>query len=156
VKVRILSVGTKMPAWVQEGIAEYQKRLVADLDFSLIEIPMAKRTKNSNSDQCRKKESDALLASIRSGDYVVALDVSGKSFSTEDLAGKIVDFRQRGENLSLLIGGPDGLGAECLTRASERWSLSALTFPHPLVRVVIIEQFYRAISIIKGHPYHRS
>jgi 23S rRNA (pseudouridine1915-N3)-methyltransferase len=156
VKVRILSVGTKMPAWVQEGIAEYQKRLVADLDFSLIEIPMAKRTKNSNSDQCRKKESDALLASIRSGDYVIALDVSGKSFSTEDLVGKIVDFRQRGENLSLLIGGPDGLGAECLTRASERWSLSALTFPHPLVRVVIIEQFYRAISIIKGHPYHRS
>lgn len=155
-KVRILSVGTKMPAWVQEGIAEYQKRLVADLDFSLIEIPMAKRTKNSNSDQCRKKESDALLASIRSADYVVALDVSGKSFSTEDLVGKIVDFRQRGENLSLLIGGPDGLGAECLTRASERWSLSALTFPHPLVRVVIIEQFYRAISIIKGHPYHRS
>ena len=155
-KVRILSVGTKMPAWVQEGIAEYQKRLVADLDFSLIEIPMAKRTKNSNSDQCRKKESDALLASIRSGDYVIALDVSGKSFSTEDLVGKIVDFRQRGENLSLLIGGPDGLGAECLTRASERWSLSALTFPHPLVRVVIIEQFYRAISIIKGHPYHRS
>ena len=155
-KVRILSVGTKMPAWVQEGIAEYQKRLVADLDFSLIEIPMAKRTKNSNSDQCRKKESDALLASIRSEDYVIALDVSGKSFSTEDLVGKIVDFRQRGENLSLLIGGPDGLGAECLTRASERWSLSALTFPHPLVRVVIIEQFYRAISIIKGHPYHRS
>jgi len=145
-----------MPAWVQEGIAEYQKRLVADLDFSLIEIPMAKRTKNSNSDQCRKKESDALLASIRSEDYVIALDVSGKSFSTEDLVGKIVDFRQRGENLSLLIGGPDGLGAECLTRASERWSLSALTFPHPLVRVVIIEQFYRAISIIKGHPYHRS
>ena len=155
-KVKILSVGTKMPAWVQEGIAEYQKRLVADLDFSLIEIPMAKRTKNSNSDQCRKKESDALLASIRSGDYVVALDVSGKSFSTEDLAGKIVDFRQQGENLSLLIGGPDGLGAECLTRASERWSLSALTFPHPLARVVITEQFYRAISIIKGHPYHRS
>ena len=149
-------MGTKMPAWVQEGIAEYQKRLVADLDFSLIEIPMAKRTKNSNSDQCRKKESDALLASIRSGDYVIALDVSGKSFSTEDLVGKIVDFRERGENLSLLIGGPDGLGAECLTRASERWSLSALTFPHPLVRVVIIEQFYRAISIIKGHPYHRS
>jgi len=156
VKVKILSVGTKMPAWVQEGIAEYQKRLVADLDFSLIEIPMAKRTKNSNSDQCRTKESDALLASIRSGDYVVALDVSGKSFSTEDLAGKIVDFRQQGENLSLLIGGPDGLGAECLTRASERWSLSALTFPHPLARVVITEQFYRAISIIKGHPYHRS
>ena len=136
-KVRVLSVGTKMPAWVQEGIAEYQKRIVPDLDFSLIEIPMAKRTKNSNSEQYRKKESDALLASIPSGDYVVALDVAGKSFSTGDLAGKISDFRQNGDNLSLLIGGPDGLGAECLAKASERWSLSALTFPHPLVRVVI-------------------
>ena len=155
-KVRVLSVGTKMPAWVLAGTGEYQKRLVADLDFSLIEIPMAKRTKNSNIDQCRNKESDALLASIPSGDYVIALDVSGKSFTTEDLAGKIVDFRQRGENLSLLVGGPDGLGAECLTRASERWSLSALTFPHPMVRVLITEQFYRAISLIKGHPYHRS
>ena len=155
-RVRVLSVGTKMPAWVLAGIAEYQKRLVADLDFSLIEIPMAKRTKNSNIDQCRKKEGDALLASIPSGDYVVALDVSGKSFSTEALVGKIKDFRQRGYNLSLLVGGPDGLDAECLTRASERWSLSALTLPHPLVRVVITEQLYRAISIIKGHPYHRS
>ena len=154
-KVRVLSVGTKMPAWVQEGIAEYQKRIVPDLDFSLIEIPMAKRTKNSNSEQYRKKESDALLASIPSGDYVVALDVAGKPFSTEDLAGKISDFRQNGDNLSLLIGGPDGLGTECLAKASERWSLSALTFPHPLVRVVITEQFYRAISSIKGHPYHR-
>lgn len=155
-KVRVLSVGTKMPAWVQQGIAEYQKRLVADLDFSLIEIPMAKRTKNSSIDQCIQKESEALLASIPAGDYVVALDVTGRSFSTEDLAEKISDYRQRGDNLSLLIGGPDGLGAQCLSRASERWSLSALTFPHPLVRVVLTEQFYRAISIIKGHPYHRS
>tara|TARA_B110000444_G_C18763539_1_gene558790 strand:+ start:172 stop:609 length:438 start_codon:yes stop_codon:yes gene_type:complete len=145
-----------MPAWVQQGVAEYQKRLVADLDFSLIEIPMTKRSKNSNSDQCMKKESDALLASIPSNDYVIALDVSGKPFSTEDLAKKITDFRQRGNNLSVLIGGPDGLHAECLSRSSERWSLSALTFPHPLVRVVLTEQFYRAISIIKGHPYHRS
>ena len=155
-KLRVLSVGTKMSAWVQEGVAEYQKRLIADLDFSLIEIPMAKRSKNSNSDQCKKKESDALLAAIPANDYVIALDVTGKSFSTEDLAEKITDFRQRGNNLSVLIGGPDGLHAECLARSSERWSLSALTFPHPLVRVVLTEQLYRAISIIKGHPYHRS
>ena len=155
-KVRVLSVGTRMPAWVQEGIAEYQKRMTAELDFLLIEIPLAKRTKNSCLEQCREKESDALLAAIPSRDYVVALDVGGQSFSTEDLARKISDFRQRGDNLSLLIGGPDGLGAECLAKASERWSLSALTFPHPLVRVVITEQLYRAISIIKGHPYHRS
>ncbi|GJM12902.1 MAG: ribosomal RNA large subunit methyltransferase H [Pseudohongiella sp.] len=155
-KVKILSVGTKMPAWVQEGIGEYQKRLIADLDFSLVEIPMAKRTKNSNIEQCIKKESDALLASIAPGDYVVALDVCGKALSTEGLAEKIRNYRQQGDNLSVLIGGPDGLGDRCLARASERWSLSAMTFPHPLVRVVITEQFYRAMSIIKGHPYHRS
>lgn len=154
-KVKVLSVGTKMPAWVQEGVAEYQKRLIADMDFALVEIPMAKRTKNSNIDQCRQKESAALLAAIPAADYVVALDVSGKSFSTENLAEKIADFRQRGDNLTLLIGGPDGLSSECLARASERWSLSALTFPHPIVRVLLTEQFYRAVSIIKGHPYHR-
>jgi 23S rRNA (pseudouridine1915-N3)-methyltransferase len=156
VKVRVLSVGTKMPAWVQEGIAEYQKRLVGELDFSLVEIPMAKRTKNSSIDQCVQKESDAMLATIAPGDYVIALDVTGKSFSTEKLAQRISGFRQQGDNLSLLIGGPDGLGEDCLSRASERWSLSALTFPHPLVRVLVTEQFYRAISIIKGHPYHRA
>lgn len=155
-KVRVLSVGTKMPAWVQEGIAEYQKRLIADLDFTLVEIPMAKRTKTGSIEQCIQKESEALLAAIPTGDFVVALDVTGRSFSTEDLAAKIANFRQLGDNLTLLIGGPDGLGAACLNKASERWSLSALTFPHPLVRVMLTEQFYRAISIIKGHPYHRS
>ncbi len=155
-KVRVLSVGTKMPAWVQEGIAEYQKRMQGELDFSLHEIPMARRSKNTNIAQCMQKEGDALLAAIPPGDYVVALDVLGKSFSTEDLAKKIIEYRRQSQNLSLLIGGPDGLSAECLARAAERWSLSSLTFPHPLVRVVITEQFYRAISIIKGHPYHRS
>lgn len=152
----MLSVGTKMPAWVQEGIAEYSKRMQGELDFSLHEIPMAKRGKNSNIEQCILKESDALLAAIPQNDFVVALDVRGKSFSTEGLAEKIIGYRRQGQNLCLLIGGPDGLGAPCLERASERWSLSSLTFPHPLVRVVITEQFYRAISIIKGHPYHRS
>lgn len=145
-----------MPAWVQDAVAEYRKRMLGELDFTLLEIPMARRGKNSNIDQCIQKESDALLAAIPAGDYVVALDVLGKSFSTDDLAQKVLHFRQQGQNLSLLIGGPDGLSAACLARAAERWSLSMLTFPHPLVRVVITEQFYRAISIIKGHPYHRS
>ena len=155
-KVRVLSVGVKMPAWVEQGVAEYRKRMQGEVDFSLQEIPMAKRGKNSNIDQCIQKESDALLAALVPNDYVVALDVRGKSFSTEDLAEKIVGYRREGQNLSILVGGPDGLGPACLARANERWSLSSLTFPHPLVRVVISEQFYRALSIIKGHPYHRS
>lgn len=155
-KVRVLSIGSKMPAWVQEGIAEYRKRMQGELEFSLIEIAMPKRGKTVNIDQCIQKESEALIAALPAGDHVVALDVEGKSFSTEDLADKIRGYRQQGQNLSLLIGGPDGLSPACLALAAERWSLSALTFPHPLVRIVITEQFYRAISIIKGHPYHRS
>ncbi len=155
-KVRVFSVGTKMPAWVQDGVGEYQKRMLTDFDFSLHEIPMAKRTKNANIEQCIQKESDALLAAVPRDDLLVALDVSGKSFSTEDLAQRISDFRQQGVNLSLLIGGPDGLSSECLAQTAERWSLSALTFPHPLVRVLLTEQFYRASSILKGHPYHRN
>jgi 23S rRNA (pseudouridine1915-N3)-methyltransferase len=156
VKVRVFSVGTKMPSWVQEGIVEYQKRMTADLSFSLHEIPMAKRTKNTNVEQCIQKESEALLAAVPANDRLIALDVTGKTFSTEALAEKISAYRQDGVNISLLIGGPDGLGRDCLALATERWSLSALTFPHPLVRVLLAEQFYRAFSIIKGHPYHRS
>lgn len=155
-KVKVLSVGTKMPAWVQAGIAEYQKRLLGDLDYSLQEIAMSKRSKNSNIEQCIQKEGESLLAALAQNDHVIALDVTGKSFSTEALAEKISNYRQQGVNLSLLVGGPDGLSTQCLARANERWSLSALTFPHPLVRIVLTEQFYRAVSIIKGHPYHRS
>lgn len=155
-KVRVFSVGTKMPSWVQEGVGEYQKRLVADLEFSLHEIPMAKRPKSVNIEQCIQKESDALLAAVPKKDYLVALDVRGKSLSTEGLAEKINGFRREGMNLSLLIGGPDGLSSPCLKQAAERWSLSDLTLPHPLVRLLLSEQIYRAFSIIKGHPYHRS
>lgn len=155
-KVRVLSIGTKMPDWVKQGIDEYKKRMRGDLDYSIVELPMAKRAKTSSIEQCMRKESEAILAAIPTGDYVVALDVTGNSFSTEQLAQKISDFRQSGDNLSLLIGGPDGLSSECLAKSAERWSLSALTFPHPLVRVLLTEQFYRAVSIIKGHPYHRS
>lgn len=145
-----------MPGWVEEGVAEYRKRMQGELDFSLHEIQMVRRGKNVNIEQCIQKESEALLAAIPANDTVIALDVHGRSFSTENLAEKIVEYRREGQNLSLLIGGPDGLSSECLARSAERWSLSALTLPHPLVRVVITEQFYRAISIIKGHPYHRS
>lgn len=155
-KVRVFSIGTKMPSWVQEGIVEYQKRMTADLSFTLHEIPMAKRTKNTNVDQCIQKESEALLAAVPPNDRLIALDVTGKTFSTEALAEKISGYRQDGVNISLLIGGPDGLSRNCLDQATERWSLSALTFPHPLVRVLLAEQFYRAFSIIKDHPYHRS
>lgn len=145
-----------MPGWVQQGIAEYEKRIAADLGFSIVEVPLAQRSKNSNAQQWIKKEGDALLAAVPKDDYLVALDVAGKPFDTETLAERIAGFRNQGQNLSLMVGGPDGLSRECLDRAAQRWSLSALTFPHPLVRILLTEQLYRASSILKGHPYHRS
>lgn len=144
-----------MPAWVSSGIEEYGKRIRNELGFSIAEIGMAKRTKNGNVEQYMKKEGDAILGKIGGGDYVVALDVGGKELNTPGLAKRLTHIQEQGRNLVLLIGGPDGLDRRCLERAEEIWSLSALTLPHPLVRVLVAEQLYRAHSLNKGHPYHR-
>ncbi len=154
-KIKLIAVGTKMPKWVRESVAEYQKRIEKDLGFSIIEVPMAKRSKSHSVTQCMQKEGAALLAEVQKSDFVVSLDVQGKSIDTATLARRLGDLRLDGLNLSLLVGGPDGLSEECLGRANESWSLSALTLPHPLVRVLVTEQLYRASSILKGHPYHR-
>lgn len=155
-KVNLISVGTRMPDWVQDGMLEYSKRLPADFSFHCIEVPLGKRTKNTDARQVMKLEGEALLSRLGPRDYVVALDVLGKSLSTEAMAARVGTIRDDGRHLSLLVGGPDGLSQECLARADERWSLSALTLPHPLVRIVIAEQIYRVWSVLAGHPYHRA
>lgn len=144
-----------MPRWIQEGVEEYSKRLGGDLAFTLLELPMAKRTKTKTAEQCREKEGEAILASVPDADYVVSLEVLGKPLDTPGLAGRLDYFKREGRNVSVLVGGPDGLSQACAQRADESWSLSALTLPHPLVRVVLVEQLYRATSLSKGHPYHR-
>jgi 23S rRNA (pseudouridine1915-N3)-methyltransferase len=155
-KIRLVSVGSKMPAWVQQGVDEYAKRIIVDLGFSILEIPMAKRTRSVNIEQCIQKEGEAIIAALGKGDYSVALNVKGKQMSTEALAESIGEFRLQGRNINLIVGGPDGLSRDCLSKANEVWSLSRMTLPHPLVRIVLAEQLYRASSILKGHPYHRS
>ena len=144
-----------MPDWVEKGTAEYAKRIQHDLGFTLVEVPMAKRSKSSNIDQCIKKEGDGMLAKIAASDYLVALDVLGKSLDTPALAERLSWIQEQGRNIALLVGGPYGLDQRCLDRADESWSLSALTLPHPLVRILVAEQLYRAHSLNKGHPYHR-
>lgn len=156
VKINLISVGTRMPDWVQQGVLEYSKRLPAEFSFNCIEVPLGKRSKNTDPQHAVKQESDALLARLNARDYVVALDVLGKSLGTEAMAAKVGAIRDDGRHLSLLVGGPDGLSQDCLKRADERWSLSALTLPHPLVRIVIAEQIYRVWSVLAGHPYHRA
>lgn len=155
-KINLLSIGTRMPRWVDDGVAEYSKRLPADFHFSVTEVPMAKRGKSIDISQAIKKESDALLSRVRAQDYVVAMEVGGKALSTEALASRIDAIRMQGQNIALLVGGPDGLGEACTQRADEQWSLSALTLPHPLVRILLAEQVYRAWSVLNSHPYHRA
>ncbi len=154
-RIRIIAVGTKMPDWVEAGYAEYAKRMPRDLVIEMIELPLAQRTKNSDIAKATEKEGEAMLATIGKGEQVIALDVKGKSWSTEQLAENLASWKMSGSNFCLLIGGPDGLAQTCLAAASVKWSLSPLTLPHPLVRIVVIEQLYRACTILQNHPYHK-
>ena len=154
-RISIITIGTKMPPWVIQGVDEYSKRMPRELRVEWKELPLAPRGKGSNAKQLKDKEGDQILKAIPAGDRVIALDVQGKSLSTRALAEQLSDWQMSGGNYSLLIGGPDGLSRACLERAERRWSLSALTLPHPLVRILLAEQLYRAWTITVNHPYHR-
>lgn len=154
-KIKLIAVGTKMPDWVDRAFHLYAQRLPRDCTLELFEVPAAKRTKNQQATLWMEKEGQQILKLIEPSDLVVALEVNGKNWSTQQLAHQISDWQQSGNNVCLLVGGPDGLAPACLQRANQRWSLSALTMPHPLVRVVLAEAIYRAWSVTVNHPYHR-
>ena len=154
-KIKLIAVGTKMPAWVETAFNTYAQRLPKDCCLELIEIPVAKRSKNQLADKWKEKEGQLILKAIEPSDWVVALEVNGQNWTTEKLAQQITSWQGRGCNIVLLVGGPDGLSQECLSRAQQKWSLSALTFPHPMVRVILSETIYRAWSVTVNHPYHR-
>ena len=154
-RIRLIVVGSKMPSWVEQGVQEYQKRLPPELKLEWRELPLGKRSKGANIQRAIISEGQQMLAAISDHDQVIALDVKGKPWSTEQLAVELTAWQLSGDNISLLVGGPDGLAPDCLARADKRWSLSALTLPHPLVRIVLAEQLYRAWAINHNHPYHR-
>ena len=154
-KIKLIAVGTRMPSWVNEGYNEYARRLPAEFSLELVEITLGQRGKNADIDRIRKREGDQMLASVDSSDYVIALEVNGREWSTEKLAKQAENWQMAGRNVALLVGGPDGLSDACRARADQQWSLSPLTLPHPLVRVLLAEQLYRAWSITRNHPYHR-
>lgn len=154
-KIQLISVGKNMPQWVAQGYQEYAKRLPREYGMQLIEIPMQKRTSNANIAQLTQKEGEEILMHINAQHFVIALDIRGQMWETPALAQQLYKWQHTGKDICFIIGGPDGLAPSCLARAQQRWSLSHLTFPHPLVRVIVIEQLYRAWSILAGHPYHR-
>lgn len=163
-RIRLLAVGNKLPSWVEEGFNEYLKRFPDSCYVELVEIPAEKRSKQTNPrlkqagssiQQLIDREGEKLLAAIKPGNRVVALEITGQLWSTEQLATHIDKWKNEGRNIDMLIGGPDGLSAACIKKADTKWSLSPLTLPHPLVRIVVAEQLYRAVSILQNHPYHR-
>jgi 23S rRNA (pseudouridine1915-N3)-methyltransferase len=155
-KLNLLAVGTKMPAWVVDGYNEYAKRLPRECSLHLHEIAPSKRGKSGSASQWMREEGDRLLNQIPDNHHVVALDVKGKPWSTEQLAEQMKSWLADGRDVSLIVGGPDGMDQRCLQRANQTWSLSALTLPHPLVRIVMAEQLYRAWTVLQNHPYHRA
>jgi 23S rRNA (pseudouridine1915-N3)-methyltransferase len=143
VKIRLIAAGTRLPDWIDAGVAEYARRFGRGLRFELVEIPLA-------------REAERMRATIGRADHVVALEVKGQSLATPALAEWLAARMAGGKDLAFLIGGPDGLDPELSKAADFRWSLSPLTFPHALVRVMVVEQLYRAHSLLQGHPYHRA
>jgi len=152
----VAAVGQRMPAWVQDAWQEYARRFPRGLALELRELPLLKRSRNADITAIREKEAKALLAAVPAGARVIALDERGKQWSTVDLARQMESWMLEGIDTGFLIGGPDGLPGSCLDQAHNHWSLGRLTLPHPLVRVILAEQLYRAWSITQNHPYHRA
>ncbi len=154
-RVRLLAVGTRMPAWVTEGVEEYRKRLPRDFPLEVEEIAPGQRGKNADIPRAMAIEAERIRSRLRGDEHLVALEVGGKAWSTEQLAEQAEGWRFEGRDVALLVGGPDGLEPGLSARADQRWSLSPLTLPHPLVRILLAEQLYRAWTLMVGHPYHR-
>ncbi|MBK8453647.1 MAG: 23S rRNA (pseudouridine(1915)-N(3))-methyltransferase RlmH [Thiofilum sp.] len=155
-RIHLLAIGSKMPDWVNTATDEYIGRMPPHCRVITHEIAAEKRTKTADLKKIRELEGDKLLTAIPAGSLVIALDVLGKAWSTEQLAQNLNTWMVGGRDVALLVGGPEGLSQACIDRAEIRWSLSPLTFPHPLVRVMVAEQLFRAWSILSNHPYHRA
>lgn len=145
-----------MPTWISSGFSLYARRIPKDYQLNLIEIPSLKRTKSANIKQIIKEEGLKLLTATPKNTLIIALDEHGKEWTTLELTKKLSTWHNEQQDISLLIGGPDGLSPDCLQKAQVTWSLSKLTLPHQLVKIFIAEQIYRACSIISNHPYHRN
>ena len=154
-KLHLICIGKQCPSWINDGFNEYWRRLKYPLEVELHEINTAKRNKTKSVTQLKQQDSDAILTAIPERSHVVALDEHGQHWNTNQLAEQMQKWQEFAKPVALLVGGPDGLSTECLQHAQQTWSLSTLTFPHPLVRVIVAEQLYRAQSILMNHPYHR-
>jgi 23S rRNA (pseudouridine1915-N3)-methyltransferase len=155
VRIRIIAVGERMPRWVDDVVADYTRRLAGSLKVALVEVPAAQRSNRGDPAQAMQIEGGRILALLKPAEFVGVLDERGTQLTTRELATWLSARMHDGRDLALVIGGPDGLASEVLARSDQKLALSRLTLPHPLVRVVLAEQLYRAHTVLSGHPYHR-
>ncbi|NOQ70266.1 MAG: 23S rRNA (pseudouridine(1915)-N(3))-methyltransferase RlmH [Gammaproteobacteria bacterium] len=155
-KINLIAIGNKMPCWVDDASQDFIKRLPPEIKINSILLPLIKRGKNPDIPRIVRDESRKLLAAVPRDSLLVVLDVLGRPVTTMKLASMLESWLQQAQDVSIIIGGPDGVSDELLSKSSIKLSLSALTFPHPLVRVILLEQIYRAWSILNNHPYHRA
>jgi 23S rRNA (pseudouridine1915-N3)-methyltransferase len=155
VQIYVLAVGNKSPSWVDVGVTEYVSRMPHECKITLVTVATAKRSKNTSTIQAQEKEQALLLKRTPKNSLRVALDEHGKSWATSELASKLETWQQNNPIVTLYIGGPDGFTADFLDQVDMNLSLSKLTMPHMLVRLVLVEQLYRAWTMLQGHPYHR-
>ena len=154
-KIHLIAVGKKMPEWVNAGFSEFSKRMPPELQINLIEIPPSVRNKATPIEKNIKEEGERIQSAIPDNSKLIVLDEKGKDFRSIALSKEMESWLPMGQDISIVIGGADGIDPVIKQQADEKWSLSSLTLPHALVRVVIAEQLYRGWSILKGHPYHR-
>ncbi len=154
--IRLIAVGDRQPSWVDTAFENYVQRLPRQWQFRVDLIATARRSRNSAADAAKAAEGQKVLAKIRAAECVVVLDECGKEFSSQEFAARLADWQADGRDLAFVIGGPDGVSQQCMDRAELRWSLSRLTLPHGLARVLFAEQLYRVWSLSTGHPYHRA
>lgn len=154
-RLQLIAIGHKMPAWVTNGYEEYARRLPPDMPLQLSEVTAGKRGKKANIARVTDLEGEQMLAQVAKGSRIVTLEVEGRPWTTPKLAQRMQQWQLDGRDVSLLIGGPEGLSPGCLAASEEKWSLSPLTLPHPMVRVIVAEALFRAWSLNNNHPYHR-
>jgi len=154
-QINLISVGNRMPGWVQQGYDEYAKRMPKECTLVLKEVMPGKRGKNSDIPRIVRDEGERMINAIPARTHIVTLDIPGKSWTTPELSSAMKRWMESGQNLALMVGGPEGLSDSVRELSNESWSLSRLTFPHPIVRILVAEQLYRAWSLLNNHPYHR-
>ena len=155
-RIHLIAISHRLAGWEQDGFREYARRMPPELSLELHEIAPSKRTKRSPAERCVEDEGRRLVAAVPGSARVVALDERGSRWTTRELTNRIERWMHDGRDVALLVGGADGLAPACIEAAEHRWSLSPLTLPHGLARIVVAEQLYRASTIIRRHPYHRA